>query len=55
MVEVRERLVEESQSSWRPLEAWIGDFLTSVVISRNWDLGSHITEMINSQWSLCTC
>ena len=52
MVEVKERLAEESQSPWRPMDVSDGHFLNSVVISLNWDFGSHITEIVNSQWSL---
>ena len=51
MSEVKTRLTHESQSPWRPLDVSDGRFLTSVVISLNWDFGSHITTILNAQWS----
>ncbi len=51
MSEVKSRLAEESQSPWSPLDASDGQFVTSVVISLNWDFKSHITHILNEQWS----
>jgi hypothetical protein len=51
MSEVKGRLAEESQSPWKPLDVSDGHFLTSVVISLNWDFKSHITQILNEQWS----